>query len=71
MLEGILFNNSIIIDSLIKIKSFLISNTKILFCRNICHGSDSVESAKKEINLWFTEKEQVSWTSASENWVYE
>lgn len=22
--------------------------------RNICHGSDSVESAKKEIALWFT-----------------
>merc|ERR1712062_680347 len=21
--------------------------------RNICHGSDAVESAKKEINLWF------------------
>ncbi|CAH1170120.1 unnamed protein product [Phaedon cochleariae] len=39
--------------------------------RNICHGSDAVESAKKEIALWFTEKEVVGWTPASEGWVYE
>lgn len=24
--------------------------------RNVCHGSDSVESAKREINLWFKEE---------------
>ncbi|VEN33976.1 unnamed protein product [Callosobruchus maculatus] len=39
--------------------------------RNICHGSDSVESAKKEINLWFTEKEVVGWAPANDCWVYE
>lgn len=39
--------------------------------RNILHGSDSVESANKEIALWFTEKELVNWTPAAENWVYE
>lgn len=39
--------------------------------RNICHGSDSVESAQKEINLWFTEKEQIGWTPAQKEWVYE
>ncbi|CAH1106615.1 unnamed protein product [Psylliodes chrysocephalus] len=39
--------------------------------RNICHGSDAVESANKEINLWFNEKEVVSWTSADAKWVYE
>ncbi|KAG5889672.1 hypothetical protein JTB14_007812 [Gonioctena quinquepunctata] len=39
--------------------------------RNICHGSDAVESAKKEIDLWFTEKELVGWTPAAESWVYE
>ncbi|XP_055702799.1 nucleoside diphosphate kinase [Phlebotomus papatasi] len=39
--------------------------------RNIIHGSDSVESANKEIALWFTDKELVSWAPASENWVYE
>lgn len=39
--------------------------------RNIIHGSDSVESAKKEIDLWFTEKEVVGWTPANKDWVYE
>uniref|UniRef100_A0A336LTH1 Nucleoside diphosphate kinase n=1 Tax=Culicoides sonorensis TaxID=179676 RepID=A0A336LTH1_CULSO len=29
--------------------------------RNICHGSDAVESANKEIALWFGEKELVNW----------
>jgi nucleoside-diphosphate kinase len=38
--------------------------------RNICHGSDSVESAKKEIALWFPEG-VCSWNSCSEPWVYE
>jgi len=38
--------------------------------RNICHGSDSVESAKKEIALWFPEG-LTSWESASAPWVYE
>lgn len=39
--------------------------------RNIIHGSDSVESANKEIDLWFTPKEVVSWKPANEDWVYE
>jgi len=39
--------------------------------RNICHGSDAVESATKEINLWFNEKELVQWKPAEEGWVYE
>lgn len=39
--------------------------------RNIIHGSDSVESANKEINLWFTEKEVINWTPGNESWVYE
>ncbi len=38
--------------------------------RNICHGSDSVDSATKEIELWFPEG-LVSWDSVSEPWVYE
>ncbi|KAJ1125210.1 hypothetical protein NDU88_003644 [Pleurodeles waltl] len=33
--------------------------------RNICHGSDSVESAKKEINLWFKPEELISYTSCA------
>ncbi|KAJ5223734.1 hypothetical protein N7468_008276 [Penicillium chermesinum] len=39
--------------------------------RNVCHGSDSVESAKKEIALWFTPSEILKWTSAQAAWVYE
>eukprot|EP00939_MAST-03C_sp_MAST-3C-sp1_P002518 g2518.t1 len=38
--------------------------------RNICHGSDSVDSAKKEISLWFPEGLNY-YSSASEKWVYE
>ncbi|RKF72180.1 Nucleoside diphosphate kinase [Golovinomyces cichoracearum] len=39
--------------------------------RNVCHGSDSVENAKKEISLWFKEDEVQSWKSAQQDWIYE
>eukprot|EP01005_Ploeotia_sp_CARIB1_P000818 NODE_211_length_1169_cov_479.371401_g206_i0.p1 GENE.NODE_211_length_1169_cov_479.371401_g206_i0~~NODE_211_length_1169_cov_479.371401_g206_i0.p1 ORF type:complete len:283 (+),score=84.45 NODE_211_length_1169_cov_479.371401_g206_i0:187-1035(+) len=39
--------------------------------RNVCHGSDGVESAKKEIALWFKPGEIVSWTPCQQSWVYE
>merc|ERR1712077_46 len=39
--------------------------------RNICHGSDAVESAKKEIALWFKEEELVKWDPVAMDWVYE
>ena len=39
--------------------------------RNICHGSDAVESATKEIALWFKPEELCEWTSHSEPWIYE
>lgn len=42
----------------------------ILFNRNIIHGSDSVENAKKEISLWFQEGELVSYTSCAFDWLY-
>ncbi|KAL9714842.1 nucleoside diphosphate kinase Ndk1 [Leucoagaricus gongylophorus] len=38
--------------------------------RNIIHGSDSVESAQKEIDLWFPEGVTL-WTSVFEQWLYE
>ncbi|KAG7380444.1 nucleoside diphosphate kinase [Phytophthora pseudosyringae] len=38
--------------------------------RNVCHGSDSVESAEKEINLWFPEG-VVEWGAFDDEWVYE
>ena len=39
--------------------------------RNICHGSDAVESANKEIALWFKPEELISWDSCSAAWTYE
>merc|ERR1711975_54091 len=39
--------------------------------RNICHGSDSVESANKEIAHWFGVAELCDWTSMQHSWVYE
>lgn len=39
--------------------------------RNICHGSDAVESAKREISLWFKEEEVAKWEHHSAKWVYE
>ncbi|KAI9834579.1 MAG: nucleoside diphosphate kinase [Sarea resinae] len=39
--------------------------------RNVCHGSDSVETAKNEIALWFNKDEVVSYKSTSFDWIYE
>lgn len=39
--------------------------------RNICHGSDSNDSAKHEIEFWFEEGETQQYTSTAHNWVYE
>jgi len=39
--------------------------------RNICHGSDSVENAQKEIALWFEPSELLDWKSHSHDWIYE
>ncbi|MBI2807620.1 MAG: nucleoside-diphosphate kinase [Planctomycetes bacterium] len=36
---------------------------------NLVHGSDSVENATTEINLWFSAAELVSWQPADANWV--
>ena len=38
--------------------------------RNICHGSDSVESANAEIELWFPEGIS-EWESCESTWIYE
>merc|ERR1712064_223897 len=39
--------------------------------RNICHGSDSVESANHEIKLWFKDEEITKSAPVSSNWIYE
>ncbi|GMP39510.1 hypothetical protein CsSME_00010316 [Camellia sinensis var. sinensis] len=38
--------------------------------RNVIHGSDSVESARKEIALWFPDG-TVNWQSSLHSWIYE
>jgi nucleoside-diphosphate kinase len=43
----------------------------ISIARNICHGSDSPESAQHEIALWFGEGEVANWDSCEKDWVYD
>lgn len=43
----------------------------VIYLRNICHSSDSVETAKKEISLWFKDDELVDWKPATHEWIYE
>ncbi|XP_036944395.1 nucleoside diphosphate kinase 3 isoform X2 [Acanthopagrus latus] len=38
--------------------------------RNVIHGSDSVESAQKEISLWFRQNELHCWEDNSSHWIY-
>jgi len=39
--------------------------------RNIIHGSDSPESAEREIALWFKPEELTEWTPTISTWIYE
>jgi len=38
--------------------------------KNIIHGSDSPESAEREINLFFNENELVSYSKQDSDWIY-
>lgn len=39
--------------------------------RNLIHGSDAIETAQREIALWFKEDELVSWENAMHPWLFE
>jgi nucleoside-diphosphate kinase len=39
--------------------------------RNLIHGSDAVETAQREIGLWFSQEELVSWEPSLKSWLYE
>jgi nucleoside-diphosphate kinase len=39
--------------------------------QNLVHGSDSPESAAREIGIFFNENELIEWTPGSSVWVYE
>jgi len=38
--------------------------------KNIIHGSDSPESAEREISIFFKEEELVNYTKATDSWIY-
>eukprot|EP00276_Gloeochaete_wittrockiana_P004259 CAMPEP_0184665166 /NCGR_PEP_ID=MMETSP0308-20130426/56012_1 /TAXON_ID=38269 /ORGANISM="Gloeochaete witrockiana, Strain SAG 46.84" /LENGTH=150 /DNA_ID=CAMNT_0027108987 /DNA_START=37 /DNA_END=489 /DNA_ORIENTATION=- len=38
--------------------------------KNIIHGSDSAESAAREIALWFQPEELVDWSPSGNAWIY-
>ena len=39
--------------------------------RNVIHASDGKETAEKEISLWFSEDEIISYSMDDERWIYE
>ncbi|XP_022372296.1 nucleoside diphosphate kinase 3 [Mustela nigripes] len=39
--------------------------------KNVVHGSDSVESARREIALWFRGDELLCWEDSAAHWLYE
>merc|ERR1712080_98321 len=39
--------------------------------RNICHGSDAVESAEHEIKLWFKEEDLCTYKFENHEWITE
>ncbi|MBD1921185.1 nucleoside-diphosphate kinase [Microcoleus sp. FACHB-831] len=39
--------------------------------RNLIHGSDAIETAQREIGLWFKDEELVNWQPSLTSWLYE
>jgi nucleoside-diphosphate kinase len=39
--------------------------------RNLIHGSDAVDTAQREVSLWFKDEELVSWQPTVKSWLYE
>jgi nucleoside-diphosphate kinase len=39
--------------------------------RNLTHASDTVENGEKEVALWFTPQELISWERPTDPWVFE
>ena len=39
--------------------------------RNLVHGSDSVESAEREIALFFEGHSLIEWTRDTDRWIFE
>ena len=41
----------------------------LVISRNLTHGSDSPESAEREINLWFKSEELTPWEQCIDDWL--
>ena len=39
--------------------------------RNLTHASDTIENGEKEVSLWFSPDELVTWDRAIDQWVFE
>ena len=39
--------------------------------RNLVHASDGVETAQREVALWFTDAELLSWSRDTDKWIFE
>jgi nucleoside-diphosphate kinase len=39
--------------------------------RNLVHASDGLETAKREVALWFTDAELSSWSRDTDRWIFE
>lgn len=39
--------------------------------RNLIHGSDAIETAQREISLWFSDEELVAWEAQMKPWLQE
>jgi nucleoside-diphosphate kinase len=39
--------------------------------RNLVHASDGVETAQREVALWFTDAELLSWSRETDTWIFE
>ena len=39
--------------------------------RNLTHGSDSPASGAREVGLWFSDNEIISWTREVDRWIFE
>ncbi|HEY59683.1 MAG TPA: nucleoside-diphosphate kinase [Anaerolineae bacterium] len=42
----------------------------LLSSRNLIHASDSSDTAEKEIALWFSQNEILSWETSNHLWIY-
>jgi nucleoside-diphosphate kinase len=43
----------------------------LMIGRNLTHASDSIENGEKEIALWFTPSELITWNRDVDRWIFE